>query len=86
MQRVIREKLSRHTIIAVAHKLDTILDFDKVALLESGVLKEFDDPYSLLAADSEFSKLYASTMSDQPDEVGILADDITVSSRAGASR
>jgi ATP-binding cassette subfamily C (CFTR/MRP) protein 1 len=28
MQRVIREKFSKHTIIAVAHKLDTILDFD----------------------------------------------------------
>ncbi|WEW56917.1 hypothetical protein PRK78_002374 [Emydomyces testavorans] len=86
MQRVIREKLSRHTIIAVAHKLDTILDFDKVALLESGQLKEFDDPYTLLSSDSEFSKLYASTMSDQPDEVGILPDDITVSSRGPISR
>ncbi|KMP02660.1 canalicular multispecific organic anion transporter 1 [Coccidioides immitis RMSCC 2394] len=86
MQRVIREKLSRHTIIAVAHKLDTILDFDKVALLDGGVLKEFDDPYTLLSADSDFSKLYASTMSDQPDEVGIMADDMTVSSEAPVSR
>ncbi|KMU74591.1 multidrug resistance-associated protein 5 [Coccidioides immitis RMSCC 3703] len=85
MQRVIREKLSRHTIIAVAHKLDTILDFDKVALLDGGVLKEFDDPYTLLSADSDFSKLYASTMSDQPDEVGIMADDMTVSSEAPVS-
>ncbi|EEP79833.1 hypothetical protein UREG_04679 [Uncinocarpus reesii 1704] len=86
MQRVIREKLSQHTIIAVAHKLDTILDFDKVALLEGGVLKEYDDPYTLLSSDSEFSKLYASTMSEQPDEVGIMADDITISSRAPVSR
>jgi ABC-type multidrug transport system fused ATPase/permease subunit len=38
MQRVIREKFSKHTIIAVAHKLDTILDFDKVALLDRGIL------------------------------------------------
>ncbi|KAI1930027.1 hypothetical protein LOZ60_001286 [Ophidiomyces ophidiicola] len=86
MQRVIREKLSQHTIIAVAHKLDTILDFDKVALLEAGELKEYDDPYTLLSRDSDFAKLYASTMSEQPDEVGILTDDITVSSRAGVSR
>lgn len=79
MQRVIREKLSRHTIIAVAHKLDTILDFDKVALLDAGELVEYDDPYTLLSTDSAFARLYASTMAEQPDDV-VLADDITISS------
>lgn len=79
MQRVIREKLARHTIIAVAHKLDTILDFDKVALLDSGELMEYDDPYTLLSTDSAFARLYASTMADQSEEL-VLADDITISS------
>ncbi|KAL1959109.1 hypothetical protein VTO42DRAFT_2896 [Malbranchea cinnamomea] len=79
MQRVIRERLSRHTIIAVAHKLDTILDFDKVALLDAGELIEYDDPYTLLSTDSAFARLYASTMAEQPDDV-VLADDITISS------
>lgn len=87
MQRVIREKLSRHTIIAVAHKLDTILDFDKVALLDSGELIEFDDPYILLSTDSAFSKLYSSTVSEQPEEVGIISDETTLnSSQPGSSR
>lgn len=59
MQRIIRQKFSKHTIIAVAHKLDTILDFDKVAVLDNGVLREFDNPTTLLEMPgSAFSKIY----------------------------
>jgi ABC-type multidrug transport system fused ATPase/permease subunit len=67
MQRVIREKFSSRTLIAVSHKLDTILDFDKVAVLESGKLVEYDDPFTLLASDSAFAKLYASATSERPE-------------------
>lgn len=60
IQRIVRQKFSKHTIIAVAHKLDTIVDFDNVAVLENGVLVEFDNPGKLLAdEESAFSKLYA---------------------------
>ncbi|KAK2853332.1 hypothetical protein FQN49_005174 [Arthroderma sp. PD_2] len=73
MQRVIREKLSSRTIIAVAHKLDTILDFDRVALLDGGELLEYDDPYTLLSTDSSFSRLYASTMAETPEDVEVIS-------------
>jgi ABC-type proline/glycine betaine transport system ATPase subunit len=70
MQRLIRSKFSSHTIIAVAHKLDTILDFDKVAVLDKGVLVEYDDPYVLLNnPDSAFARLYNSTDAGQENEV-----------------
>lgn len=66
MQRIIRERFSNHTIIAVAHKLDTILDFDKVILLEGGTLIEFDSPHELLADPaSAFHKLYYSSHGDE---------------------
>jgi ATP-binding cassette subfamily C (CFTR/MRP) protein 1 len=54
MQKVIREEFTSCTIIAVAHRLDTILDFDKIALLSAGELKEFDTPEALLARPSAF--------------------------------
>ncbi|KAL8722266.1 MAG: hypothetical protein Q9225_001213 [Loekoesia sp. 1 TL-2023] len=61
IQRIIRQKFAKHTIIAVAHKLDTVIDFDKVAVLDNGVLKEFDSPHTLLAReDSRFRQLYRS--------------------------
>jgi ATP-binding cassette, subfamily C (CFTR/MRP), member 1 len=68
MQRVIREKFSNHTILAVAHKLDTILDFDKVAMLEAGQLIEFEDPYTLLSTDSAFNRLYTYSMAEENDK------------------
>lgn len=68
MQRVIREKFSNHTILAVAHKLDTILDFDKVAMLEGGRLIEFDDPYTLLSSDSAFNRLYTHAVAEEEEE------------------
>lgn len=69
IQRIIRQKFSRHTIIAVAHKLDTITDFDKVAVLDKGTLVELDSPHKLLAEPSSaFSQLYKSSVPDGDDE------------------
>jgi ABC-type multidrug transport system ATPase subunit len=58
MQRLIREEFANRTIIAVAHRLNTVLDFDRVAVLEKGVLLECDEPMALLARPSAFKTLY----------------------------
>ena len=60
MQRVIREEFGGVTIICVAHRLDTILDFGRIALLSGGELKELDSPTALLGRDSLFRELYNS--------------------------
>ncbi|QGA17136.1 hypothetical protein EYB26_004806 [Talaromyces marneffei] len=60
MQRVIREKFSDCTILAVAHRLETIMDFDRVALMQEGELVELDSPQKLLITDSAFRELYES--------------------------
>ncbi|KAF7117581.1 hypothetical protein CNMCM5793_006633 [Aspergillus hiratsukae] len=66
MQRVIREKFSTHTILAVAHKLETILDYDKVVVLDAGRVIESGDPCTLLSTESSyFSRLYASSMAEE---------------------
>ncbi|KAG9238182.1 ABC multidrug transporter [Amylocarpus encephaloides] len=59
MQRVIRTKFKTQTLIVVAHRLHTILDFDKVAVFDKGVLVEFANPVELLAqGGTVFSELY----------------------------
>ncbi|KAF7719382.1 Uncharacterized protein PECH_004876 [Penicillium ucsense] len=66
MQRVIREKFFGHTIISVAHKLDTILDFDRVVLLDAGRIIETGEPYQLLSKpDSRFAQLYANSTTNE---------------------
>jgi ABC-type multidrug transport system fused ATPase/permease subunit len=59
MQRIIREEFQGCTIIAVAHRLETILDFDRIAVLDRGHLVECDSPKKLLATEeSAFKELY----------------------------
>lgn len=50
MQRILREEFSGPgwTWLVVAHRVATVLDFDKVAVLERGSLVEFDEPTTLL--------------------------------------
>ena len=60
MQGIIRQYFSDCTILAVAHRLDTIMDFDQIAVLKAGQLIEFDEPTKLMGRDSAFKALYDS--------------------------
>ncbi|KAH8881831.1 putative ABC multidrug transporter [Thozetella sp. PMI_491] len=58
MHQLIRERFRDSTIISVAHRLDTILDFDRVIVLGKGRIVEDDSPAALLGRQSEFRRLY----------------------------
>ncbi|KAJ5280064.1 hypothetical protein N7478_005436 [Penicillium angulare] len=60
MQRIIRKQFADCTILAVAHRLETIIDFDRIAVIKDGRLVEFDTPQALLGRDSAFKELYES--------------------------
>jgi ATP-binding cassette, subfamily C (CFTR/MRP), member 1 len=60
VQRIIREEFAGATIISVAHRLNTILDLDRIALLSDGKLVEFESPKVLLSRQSAFRDLYNS--------------------------
>ncbi|KAJ3322997.1 hypothetical protein HDV06_002443 [Boothiomyces sp. JEL0866] len=62
IQSVIKDQLKGSTIISIAHRLNTVANFDRIMVLEQGNLVEFDSPYRLLQnPDSLFSKLVEST-------------------------
>jgi ABC-type multidrug transport system fused ATPase/permease subunit len=51
-------RVLHYTIIAIAHRLETILDFDRIVVLHKGELVECDSPSNLLARPSAFRELY----------------------------
>lgn len=59
MQNVIRTEFSDCTIIAVAHRLNSLIDFDMIAVIDEGRIVEYDSPGKLLGrSQSLFRQLY----------------------------
>ncbi|CAH3158723.1 unnamed protein product [Pocillopora meandrina] len=48
IQETIKRRFSNCTVLTIAHRLKTIMDCDRVMVLDSGRLKEFDEPHLLL--------------------------------------
>ncbi|XP_067118442.1 ATP-binding cassette sub-family C member 4-like isoform X1 [Centruroides vittatus] len=48
IQETIREKFASCTVLTIAHRLHTIMDSDRVLVLDAGRIQEFDEPYELL--------------------------------------
>lgn len=48
IQQTIREKFAECTVLTVAHRLHTIIDSDRVLVMDTGFVAEFDEPYQLL--------------------------------------
>ena len=48
IQQTIRQKFAECTVLTVAHRLHTIIDSDRVMVMDGGQLIEFDKPFNLL--------------------------------------
>ncbi|KAL0721101.1 hypothetical protein Bca4012_035700 [Brassica carinata] len=62
IQKTIREEFKSCTMLIIAHRLNTIIDCDKILVLDSGRVQEFSTPENLLSNErSSFSKMVQST-------------------------
>ncbi|KAJ4703013.1 ABC transporter C family member 2-like [Melia azedarach] len=62
IQKTIREEFKSCTMLIIAHRLNTIIDCDRILLLDSGQVLEYDTPEELLSnEESAFSKMVQST-------------------------
>ncbi|KAG2378904.1 hypothetical protein C9374_008052 [Naegleria lovaniensis] len=62
VQKIIREEFKDSTIITVAHRLDTIIDSDAIAVMRNGEIIEYGKPTELLEnPQSQFTKLVNET-------------------------
>ncbi|CAL4956742.1 unnamed protein product [Urochloa decumbens] len=67
IQKIIREDFSACTIISIAHRIPTVMDCDRVLVIDAGLAKEFDRPANLIERPSLFGALvqeYANRSSD----------------------
>ena len=58
IQETIRSKFEDSTVITIAHRLNTIIDYDRILVMDKGQLVEYDPPYELLGReDGAFAEL-----------------------------
>ncbi|KAF7834505.1 ABC transporter C family member 14-like [Senna tora] len=56
-QEIMREDFSTTTVLSIAHRIPTVMDSDKVLVMDEGLAKEFDKPARLLERPSLFGAL-----------------------------
>ncbi|XP_038877675.1 ABC transporter C family member 2-like isoform X3 [Benincasa hispida] len=62
IQKTIREEFKSCTMLIIAHRLNTIIDCDRILVLEAGRVLEYNTPKELLSKEeSAFSKMVQST-------------------------
>ncbi|KAJ3234486.1 hypothetical protein HDU81_001373 [Chytriomyces hyalinus] len=47
IQKVLREDFAECTVLCIAHRLNTLMDYDQILVLDAGRLAEYDTPHNL---------------------------------------
>ena len=57
IQRLIRSEFSDSTLITIAHRIHTILHYDRILVIDQGNIAEFDSPQNLLNKENSIFRM-----------------------------
>ncbi|KAL9538569.1 hypothetical protein MBANPS3_010833 [Mucor bainieri] len=58
IQKTIATEFSDSTILCIAHRLHTVIEYDRILVLDQGKIEEFENPYTLISnPESSFYKM-----------------------------
>uniref|UniRef100_A0A8D3BPU4 Multidrug resistance-associated protein 4 n=1 Tax=Scophthalmus maximus TaxID=52904 RepID=A0A8D3BPU4_SCOMX len=72
IQRTIRDKFRECTVLTIAHRLNTVIDSDRILVLDSGTIQELDRPFTLLQ--NKDGALYKMVQQMGPTEAAALLE------------
>ncbi|XP_037318658.2 ATP-binding cassette sub-family C member 4-like isoform X2 [Pungitius pungitius] len=72
IQKTIRDKFSECTVLTIAHRLNTIVDSDRILVLDSGTIQELASPFTLLQ--NKEGALYRMVQQTGPAEAAALLE------------
>ncbi len=58
IQNMVRERFENATVFTIAHRLHTVMDSDKIVVLDKGALVEMDSPQNLIAQNGIFAGMW----------------------------
>merc|ERR1719343_665354 len=73
IQKMLRTRFPQTTLLTIAHRLNTIMDYDCVLVMDAGRAAEFDAPAKLLETNGIFSQLVDATGSESSKALRQLA-------------
>ena len=74
IQQTVRTEFVDCTILTIAHRIHTIIDCDRVLVLDNGVVADFDSPKNLLEREGIFKTLVSNTGAQSAAHLKAIAD------------
>ncbi|KAJ1519078.1 hypothetical protein ONE63_011320 [Megalurothrips usitatus] len=78
IQKTIRSKFAHCTVLTVAHRLNTIMDSDRVLVMDDGRPTEFDHPHLLIQKRGIFYSLVQQTGQQMADSLARIAREVYI--------